>query len=261
MSSAETVTACTEIDLTKVINSDDEGGAMLLFALAYLNVSANDRVSCLQTSINDIAHALFLVDPLQASSDILQPFLDEKLSSFTAICQLLESSNALSKASPLTDAAVIELAKLRFDLKGENLLSTPIIMNGYRCEACIEDRDERGFCKNCKCAVFCPTCYKNESKSERLDSSYNGISCRTYQKRDLHSVLKLFGLDWSISVFRVLYPALYLYQAHSNQEFVDVFAFKQKVGFDLKEIPKEIRESQLEIVKTLVPFIRMLVYA
>ena len=30
---------------------------------------------------------------------------------------------------------------------------------------------------------------------------------------------------------------------------------------DLIEIPKEIQESPLEIVKTLVPFIRMLVYA
>ena len=253
-----------EIDLSQVIDESEVSGVLLIFDMVCADRLKRKRL--LDVPIVDIARALSLVDVLQARSSILQPLLEEKVTSFASLSQLINASFSLLDRRPLTHSAVLEIAKLKLTIEGENLLTYPLVLRGFQCTLCRDDLDDEGFCQGCKCTVYCVECYgKNCFDRYELDEHYHCVNCKKIQKYNRESFLKPQGLDWSIDVFKVFYPALYLRQAYEKKEFADIFKLKQELKFDLEDIPKRIVDFDpndgLEIIKSLLPYIRMLISA
>ena len=109
--------------------------------------------------------------------------------------------------------------------------------------------------------VYCVTCFSKTGEPHRLNASYKCTNCKTFQKHDMESTLKLRHLDWSFHFFKVFIPALYLHQCHERKEYVDIFQLKVDTKFDLEAIPKQIEEYKLPIVVSLLRYVKMLIVA
>ena len=246
------------IDLSHVLTTNGKNAVEILIAIAYL--SSQKTTGRLETSIETLARAASLFDLFQFDFAIYYPFLEKSISSFSEAFYFIEAFADYIYTLPMSRAFAVSMSGVKVILQGKSLLRIPLCLRGYQCKVCVDDRDDLGFCRTCKLAVYCVLCFL-KGIDARLDEQYKCIKCNAIQACDIQSALKFQGLDWSIDFFRVFIPALYLYQAHGRQQFVDMFQLKRDTEFNLEAVPKMLSDYKLPIVQALLPYIKMLVAA
>jgi hypothetical protein len=249
-----------EIDLSKIVSPDEAPGVRLILALAHLHYSSPESMKFLIAPHSEISLALLLADVFQISHDLFKGLLEERLDSAASIFQVLDAMTKFSTVRPLSMVSLKWLAALQVSLRGCQFIDHPLALGGFRCEACVNDRDEKGFCRSCLNAVYCVPCFKADNDTYPLNAEFQCSNCAKTEKYTFASRLKLYKLDWVMNAFKVFCPAIYLHDAYKREEFVNPFNFKKESGFESDgiKILDVLSDSELPIVEKLMPYVKML---
>ena len=216
-------------------------------------------------SMDDFVQALLLDDVLQFSEHtvkILQHFASKSIVYFDDVGYFLQRLSVYGATCTLSSSLV------------EKLSSWPVFIFGYRysnsyievntlplyCGTCEIDFHTDGFCNKCKFATFCLKCSEDSRREEiNLEYDYKCEHCDEVQKMTREDFARLEGNDWKLQVFKCFLLPYWILVERGGGNDVDLKSLKKRVGFELKEIPRQLYRNESRMVKEILPILEELV--
>ena len=255
-----------QLDISLVISQGDSEAMIHLLTTASITQILNCRLVQSRMGLPHLVKLLFLADRFQFSSQVFEYFqalLKSLLTSPDNLEVFLQLCFEEFKEQEIPIHQVIEFAHVFADVKTEFKRTLPdtIPQSCLVCPANIFGNASllpKGICLHCKCLTFCKRCFQETGKVISLGKEHFCPVCEEESK-----VVEPFGeseLVRQVTVFRTVFPAIWLKNATRKKVFVDLVQFKTDIGAPTDPGLVDLIKPHLneDLRKEIVPFLSLL---